>query len=138
VPNPPKLDPQRGARGRGVRMLPAGGRQGDPPAWPASGEPTDDELATWTQLWGTPQAAAWEELGAGTIREVARYCRLLVKADSPNANAAVHAQATSLADRLGLSPKAMRLLLWQISTDDLADKRQETSQGARGRIRAVG
>jgi hypothetical protein len=32
----------------------------------------------------------------------------------------------------------MRLLLWQVVADEVAEKREETSAGARGRIKAVG
>jgi hypothetical protein len=94
----------------GPVVLPAEGRKGPPPAWPASGRTSKAVLAAWTELWATPQAFAWERLG--WTREVARYCRLLVRAEQPGSTAAVHAQATALADRLGLTPKAMRLLLW--------------------------
>jgi len=76
-------------------------------------------------------------MGVATCREVARYCRLLIVAEGEGARAADHAQATALADRLGLTPKAMRLLLWQIASDEVAEKRQEAT-GARKRIRAVG
>ncbi|HEU4542213.1 MAG TPA: hypothetical protein VFR23_13880 [Jiangellaceae bacterium] len=51
-------------------------------------------------------------------------------------NAALHAQTTALEDRLGLTPKAMRLLLWEVVADEVAEKRHES--GARGRIKAVG
>lgn len=139
MPNPPKMEPQRGSRGRGITNLPAGGRQGDPPAWPGWDNPTAAEMDAWVQLWSTPQAVAWERMGAATCREVARYCRLLVAAEHPDAKAATHAQATALADRLGLTPKSMRLLLWQIAPDEVEVKRQESAAGgARGRIRAVG
>lgn len=140
MPNPPKMEPQRGARGRGITNLPANGRPGLPPDWPGSDRPSAAEWDAWGQLWSTPQAVAWERMGVGTCREVARYTRLLVAAEDPDARAAVHAQATALADRLGLTPKSMRLLLWQIATDDLAEKRAEQAkpaQGARGRIKAV-
>jgi hypothetical protein len=70
-------------------------------------------------------------------RTVARYCRLMVRAEKPDATAAVQAQATALEDRLGLTPKAMRLLLWEIAVDEVAEKR-EAAAGARGRIKAVG
>jgi hypothetical protein len=93
-------------------------------------------LATWAELWATPQAVAWERLG--WTREVARYCRLLVESEKPDATAAVHAQATALADRLGLTPKAMRLLLWQVTEDEVAEQRQaSTATDARDRMRAV-
>jgi len=85
-------------------------------------------------LWATPQAAAWEKLG--WTRTVARYCRLLVRAEEPEATAAVQAQTTALEDRLGLTPKSMRLLLWEIAVDEVAEKRE--TKGARGRIKAVG
>jgi len=76
---------------------------------------------------------------------VARYCRLLVRAEAPGSTAAVHAQATALADRLGLTPKAMRLLLWttdqQVAPEappaavgenvsSLEDRRQRLAGGA--------
>lgn len=138
MPNPPKMEPQRGTRGRGVVNLPAEGRKGEPPRWPASGSVSDAEMDAWRELWATPQAVQWERMGAGTIREVARYTRLLVASEASDASAATHAQVTALADRLGLTPKSMRLLLWQVVKDEVAEKRQEASKGARGRIKAVG
>jgi hypothetical protein len=86
-------------------------------------------------MWATPQATVWERLG--WTRTVARYCRLLVAAEQVDASAATHAQATALEDRLGLTPKAMRLLLWEVVADEVGEKRQ-ASKGARGRIKAVG
>ncbi|MFI6681892.1 hypothetical protein [Kribbella sp. NPDC050470] len=44
---------------------------------------------------------------------------------------------TALADRLGLTPKAMRLLLWEIVEDEIAAQREDPSDGVRGRIKAV-
>lgn len=137
MPNPPKMDPLRGARGRGVTNLPADGRKGEPPVWPGAAA-SNDEMAVWREMWTTPQSVAWEQMGVGTIREVARFCRLLVVAESSGAKAADHAQATALADRLGLTPKSMRLLLWQIASDEVAERRQQPAAGARGRIKAVG
>lgn len=105
--------------------LPAEGRKGDPPPWPASGRMSKPLATAWAELWATPQAVMWQRLG--WTREVARYCRLLVRAEQPSSTAAVHAQATALADRLGLTPKAMRLLLWEIVPDELAEVRAEQS-----------
>ncbi len=134
MPTTPKPDPVRGHRGRGIVKLPAEGRAAPPPPWPMATEPTDAEAAVWADLWRLPQAIAWERMGIARV--VARYCRLLVACESPGATAARHAQATALEDRLGLSPKAMRLLLWEIATDDVAEKRA-TPLSARGRIKAV-
>jgi hypothetical protein len=137
MPNPPKLQPQRGPRGRGIVNLPAEGRKGEPPEWPLDAQ-TPAEARLWRELWTTPQSAEWARMGSGTRREVARYARLAIAAEDFEAKAATHAQATALADRLGLTPKSMRLLLWQVVADEVAEKRQETSAGARGRIKAVG
>jgi hypothetical protein len=61
----------------------------------------------------------------------------MVAAEAKNATAALLAQAVALEDRLGLTPKSMRMLLWQIATDEVAEKRTEATS-ARGRIKAVG
>jgi hypothetical protein len=137
MPQPPKFDPNRGTRGRGPLRLPVEGRKGDPPAWPLLSGPTVAEEAAWGLLWRTPQAVAWEKLG--WTRTVGRYCRLMVRCEDPEAGASLHAQATALEDRLGLTPKAMRLLLWEVVDDELAEARQQRSSTSdvRRRIRAV-
>lgn len=135
MPQPPKHDPVRRNARVGPVMLPAAGRKGEAPAWPLPGGLNGAEREAWAQLWATPQAVAWEQLG--WTRTVARYCRVMVAAEKPDATAALLAQAVALEDRLGLTPKSMRLLLWQIAVDEVAEKRQE-SKGARGRIKAVG
>lgn len=134
MPNPPKVDPVRRNARVGPLLLPADGRQGDPPPWPLPGRPNSAERDAWAQLWATPQAVAWEQ--QGWTRTVARYCRVMVEAEKRESSPAILAQAVALEDRLGLTPKSMRLLLWQIATDEVAEKRQE-SAGVRGRIRAV-
>ena len=136
MPTPPKFDPQRGHRGRGPTKLPAEGRLGEAPPWPFPGRVSAAERQAWADLWSTPQAVAWEKLGIGCVGEVARYCRLFVQCQKPGTSSAVHAQATAIADRLGLTPKAMRLLLWEIVPDEVAEKRQESSS-VRDRIKAV-
>lgn len=133
MPQPPKFDPARRNARSGPVKLPAEGRQGDPPAWPLPGRTTVAERSAWVSLWHTPQAVAWEQLG--WTRTVARYCRIMVAAEHRDALPAVMAQATSLEDRLGLTPKAMRLLLWEIVADEVAEQRQASD--VRGRIKAV-
>ena len=130
---PPKPDAARRNARAGVEMLPAGGRQGDTPEWPLE-LLSSDEAHLWKDLWSTPQAVAWER--HGWTRVVARYCRIAILAEAMDKDAL--SEARQLEDRLGLTPKAMRMLMWQVATDEVADKRQETSAGARGRIRAVG
>jgi hypothetical protein len=138
MPTPAKFD-RHGHRPRvGPVTLPAEGRQGEPPPWPVPGRPTKAQEATWRELWATPQAVEWERLG--WTREVARYCRLLVASERPGATAAVHAQATALSDRLGLTPKSMRLLLWTIGPPVSAESNLLgglMDDARRRRIRAV-
>jgi len=131
---PPKIDPVRRNARTGPRMLPAGGRQGKPPAWPFEGRHFKGEAEAWRALWVTPQAAAWEELG--WTRVVARYCRYMLWAQQPLATAQTLSHVVALEDRLGLTPKAMRMLLWEISSDEVAEKRE--TKGVRGRLQAVG
>lgn len=135
MPNPPKLEPQRGSRGRGVLVLPAEGRKGLAPDWPLQPKPEYAEWKLWQELWATPQAVEWERLA--WTRVVARYVRCCLAAEALDDKAM--AEARQLEDRLGLTPKAMRLLLWTVATDEVAEKRQtDAAPAARKRIRAVG
>lgn len=130
----PSENPVRRNARIGPMMLPAGGRQGLAPNWPLGTAADLAEARLWQELWATPQAVAWEH--HGWTRIVARYVRLALLAEEMNKDAL--AEARQLEDRLGLTPKAMRMLMWQIAPDEVAEKRQETSAGARGRIKAVG
>ncbi|MGI5485176.1 hypothetical protein [Microtetraspora malaysiensis] len=107
--------PKRNARRRNARpdwrTLPAAGRAGDPPPWPYA-RPSAAQARLWADLWATPQAAAWEELG--WARVVARYTKLVLAAEKANAKASLLAEVRQLEDRLGLSPMAMRRLQWEI------------------------
>lgn len=131
----PKANPIRRNARVGPLMLPASGRQGPPPEWPIPGARIPAEILAWAQLWATPQAVAWETLG--WTRTVARYCRVMIEAERDDASAAMLAQCSVLEDRLGLTPKAMRALLWQIAPDEVAEKRDEQAPDVRSRLRAV-
>ena len=132
----PKHDPINRKARVGPLLLPAGGRKGKTPRWPLPGHEDLFELNAWHQLWATPQAVAWERLG--WTRTVARYCRVMVAAEQDGASAALLSQAVALEDRLGLTPRAMRMLLWQIAPDEVAEKRDGRAADVRERIRAVG
>lgn len=134
MPAAPKENPVRRNARVGPLVLPAEGRQGDAPDWPLESISVA-EAGLWRELWATPQAVAWER--HGWTRVVARYCRLAILAEDMNKDAL--SEARQLEDRLGLTPKAMRLLLWTVAPDEVAERRAESpSQGARGRIKAVG
>lgn len=131
----PKANPVRRNARVGPLLLPASGRPGPAPRWPLPGKEDPFEIAAWLQLWSTPQAVAWESLG--WTRTVARYCRVMVAAERPDATAALLGQATMMEDRLGLTPRAMRMLLWQIAPDEVTEKRDERTENVRTRLRAV-
>jgi hypothetical protein len=135
----PKHDPPSSNRRPrvGPVLLPASGRSGPTPHWPLVGRIDPVVMIRWEQLWSTPQAVAWERMGTATALMVARYCLMVVAAESPDSTAALLAQVVALEDRLGLSPKAMRMLLWQIAPDEVAERRGGRSEGVRERLRAV-
>lgn len=133
---PPKPAAQRRRRNAAPleTTLPAGGRKGAAPKWPL-GRRVAGEKELWRELWSTPQAVMWER--SGWTRVVARYCRLTVESEKPGASVALLAEVRQLEDRLGLSPMAMRRLLWRVDgRDEVADKR-ESKAPARRRLVAV-
>jgi hypothetical protein len=129
APNPHARQPNAlrgGARGGATRInLPAGGRKGDTPEWPLAlardEETAEREASLWVEVWMSPQAVAWERLRV--IREVAMYVRWSVKAESCDRDAA--SEARQLADRLGLNPKAMRALAWDVPADEVGEQRAD-------------
>lgn len=131
---PPKIDPVRRNSRVGPVRLPAEGRKGSLPKWPLEEGLSPEEKRAWVQLWSTPQAVAWERLG--WIRTVARYCRMLVLAED-SMRPTLLAQVTALEDRLGLTPKSMRMLMWEIVTDEVSQQRTSAGSTARNRIKAV-
>lgn len=131
---PPKHDPVRRNSRVGPLKLPAEGRAGDPPKWPLPGRVSAAERGAWAALWATPQAVAWERLG--WTRTVARYCRILVEAEARDAPAKATMEARQLEDRLGLTPKSMRMLLWEIVSDEVTERREQPTN-VRSRIKAV-
>lgn len=137
MPQPPSPNPVRRNARVGVVTLPAEGRKGPTPAWPLPGGMDGFEEQVWRELWATPQAVAWERFG--WTRVVARYCRVLVEAEQRSAKASSRNQASLLEDKLGMTPKAMRLLLWQIASDEVGEKREEQppAESPRKRFKAV-
>jgi hypothetical protein len=139
---PPKMNPVRRNARVGPLLLPREGRKGPSPAWPLPGRQLKTEKELWETLWHSPQAAAWETMGDATVRVVARYARYVIMAELGNDKAA--AEARQLEDKLGVTPKAMRMLLWAVAADEVGEKRDEQVASAtaqadvRSRIRAVG
>lgn len=140
----PAINPRRrNARPNGgVVDLPAGGYTGPVPSFPLvplgqrDDERVEAELALWAELWRTPQAAVWATGGSGWVREVAMYARWEVLGERGDLDAA--REARYRADKLGLTPKAMRSMLWQVVGDELAAQRPARSTGSAARARSLG
>lgn len=124
----------------GIRRLPKSGRKGPAPDWPLeqyrAGEPP-----IWMALWKLPQAVVWEE--QSMHRAVARYVRLLNASEAVNdsghlvGHPGLHSQVTAMEDRLGLTPRAMRLLLWIVEDDEAAGQSVAATGTEGRRLKAV-
>lgn len=132
MPGPAPTDPASRRRRNasvGKTVLPAGGRVGGAPEWPIAGR---DCPEVWADLWRMPQSAAWERMAL--VRTVAHYAMVLevVEASEGLPAAAVLQEMRQMEDRLGLNPKAMRSLLWEVAAgDDVSDKRDEKTAPSR-------
>jgi hypothetical protein len=95
------------------------------------------ETEIWRELWRSPQAVAWEQLGF-SIRVVAQYVRWKAMAEMGDLDAG--REARQCEDRLGLNPRSMRSLMWTISEDEVDAKRtakKAPAKKAAPRLRAV-
>lgn len=140
MPGPaPKHPDERRRRNAAPTMvqLPAEGRKGAAPRWPL-GKTQKGETDAWRAVWKTPQSVAWERMGPGVVRTVARYVRLLVEAEKPGASSTLAGEVRQLEDRLGLTPMAMLRLRWEIVQNETAvAASEESAKKARSRMRAV-
>lgn len=109
-PVPSELRRRRNAS-PGFEQLPAEGRQGEYPQWPFEGA-SNAERKLWRKLWKLPQAVKWEEMQVEEL--VALYVRATVKANE-DLDTKLIAESRQLDAKLGVSPKAMRDLRWEIA-----------------------
>lgn len=136
APNPNSRK-QAGSQAHTWTDLPAKGYEGEIPTWPLAGA-RDRESEVWTQIWRTPQAAAWITLG--WTFDVALYVRWLVSA-SEGADATLAdslkagVEARQWSDRLGLNPTAMLKNRWRVRPDEVAGRRTERPTTATPRRR---
>lgn len=121
--------PQKSARRRNARpdwlFLPREGRTGVTPEWPVSLDQPEGWDIKWHELWGRPQAVAWELLGMEA--EVARYVWVWCYATLEPVAASLLAECRQLEDRLGLSPMALKRLQWEI-VDEVPDAGRERAR----------
>ena len=140
-PKPSEGSGRSDARGYSLTALPAEGYRGDVPDFPlpqASGR----ELEVWEAAWRTPQACAWSMPSeAWRVRTVALWVRLSVRAEDPEAGAALYAQLHRFADQIGMTTAGLAEMGWKVAVDETAPKRQEREPAkapAKRRLRAVG
>ena len=96
------------------RQLPFEGRKGDPPPWPLD-TPSAMESIQWKKLWTLPQATVWESMRCEDT--VALYVRAFCEA-LHDANPKMLNEVRQLDSKLGLSPRSMLDLRWEIETPE--------------------
>jgi hypothetical protein len=109
---PPDPNALRRERDKGEwTMLPAAGRQGDPPVWPLLGH-SEREAWLWADLWRKPQALMWERYSQEI--EVALYVRNLCQAELPGSPINLGTLVRQQSDSLGLTTPGLRANRWRI------------------------
>lgn len=104
-------------------VLPAEGREGDPPPWPLKDQ-SDREVELWAQLWTKPQALMWERYGQQL--EVALYVRNVGLVEQPGSPVNLGTLVRQQSDSLGLTTPGMRANRWKIGRP--ADEDQAPTQ----------
>lgn len=117
-------------------VLPASGREGDPPTWPLS-DGTSRELELWVREWCRPQAVEWERHGQEL--EVAMYVRTLVAAEKADAPVALRTLLRQQQEALGVSVPGMQRNRWKLGeVESPASGDGAGRSSARDRLRVVG
>ncbi|MGW2260284.1 hypothetical protein ACWCXE_21080 [Streptomyces sp. NPDC001780] len=112
APDPRSLRSTKTADKSGWRTLPAEGRGRPAPEWPLT-TAAERELDLWDDLWGKPQAVAWEDMGQEL--EVALFVRTLAEAERADGRVDVKKMVRSYLDSLGLSVAGMNRNRWKVA-----------------------
>ena len=113
-------------RGFKLTALPAEGYDGDAPAWPLEPAANATERSYWEHAWRTPQACAWSMPSESwRIPTVARWVRLSVRCDAPDAGAAHLGQLHRFADQIGMTTAGLAEMGWKVTVDELSERRDE-------------
>lgn len=136
----PAPDPNALRRDRrddqGWETLPAGGFDGEVPAFPLP-VALEAEVELWETLWKKPQAAMWSKLGLEY--EVGAYVRAFLESVEAEASAGLKTAVLRMSAEIGLSLPGMHSLRWKFSEDEVAEIRDEKLRAvsARDRLRAI-
>jgi hypothetical protein len=129
APTKPNDDRRKQKPKVGFTQLPYEGRQGDAPAWPLI-EAAPEELARWQKLWSLPQAVMWERMRCEDT--VALYVRAMYLAEDHD-NVKWLTEVRQLDAKLGLSPRSMLDLRWEIEAAPSAEDSAPATNGHRNR-----
>lgn len=148
-----------------VVLLPAQGYAGEAPKFPlmsrrvqrweyedkrrfqvldveATAAVAEREQELWEQVWSYPQAAAWV-LEPWRWQTVAMWVRTFVICEGDEATAADKGSVHRFADQIGLTPAGLAENGWQITRDQVSQKREEREaeapkqSSARDRMKVV-
>lgn len=131
-PKPANERRRRNAPLANTTKLPASGRRGLTPPWPLSAS-TKEERQLWKELWHTPQATMWEKLN--WTRAVARYVRIVLRAEDPRATTSLISEARQHEDLLGLTPMSLLKLRWEVEDEPRAAQARTIDSAPR--LRAI-
>ena len=123
---PPKREgsARADAAGYSLTALPAEGYQGEVPEWPIEPQMTATEGRYWERAWRTPQACIWSKHEfAWMVPDVARWVRLTVRCDEPDAPATLLARLPSSADAIGMTAAGLARFGAKIAPDEVGKKR---------------
>lgn len=133
----PAADPGslRSSKRDWVRLDPAG-FSGDVPEFPL-GDPSNAELALWSDLWAKPQAIQWDVLGLKY--QVAAYVRAYLESVAADASAGLKTAVLRMETELGLSVSGLHGNGWLIEMPDQSEvpKVKRSKNDARSRMKVI-
>lgn len=127
---PPKQEGSARAEAAGYKLteLPAEGYAGPVPDWPLEPAATAVEQRYWERAWRTPQACIWSmQEWRWLVPDVARWVRLTVRCDQPDAPATLLARLPSTEDKIGMTTAGLARLGAKIKPDEIGARRAERS-----------
>jgi hypothetical protein len=77
---------------------------------------TQEAKSAWTAWWSSPMAGQWLEADQVALRRALRLVD-----DAARGVRGAHTALTQLEDRLGLTPKARRYLMWEARPESVAE-----------------
>ena len=132
APDPMALRRDRKSDKDGWTLLPAEGREGDPPPWPLLGQ-SEREADLWISYWAKPQAVIWERDHLTEV--VALFVRQFVEGEEPKASAENRKTVRMMFADLYLTPDSMARARLRVAADEVAEKRVEPVKRATARDR---